>query len=152
MPRVYKRQSLRCDHFVDLKPYRRPNQMGPARDLGRETERHAESLKRELADAWADADGLIAARDADGVGRPGQYIDFETLPNQPLPDLTWSSQGIRLAAAARRAEGETSGTIFVRDEQQDFLNAKLDSSKKRRDGKESVSTCGSRCCPHHEKK
>jgi hypothetical protein len=126
MPSGYKRQHLRVDHFVDLKPYRRPTQMVPAPDLGRETERHAESLKRELAEAWADADGLFAARDADVSGRPGQYIDFETLPNQPLPDLTWSSKGIRLAAAARSAEGATSGTIFVPDEQQDFLNAKLE--------------------------
>src|SRR3546814_6138602 len=73
MPSGYKRQHLRVDHFVDLKPYRRPNQMVPARDLGRETERHAESLKRELAEAWADADGLFAARDADGVGRSEEH-------------------------------------------------------------------------------
>src|SRR3546814_20642311 len=124
MPSGYKRQHLRVDHFVDLKPYRRPNQRVPARDLGRETERHAESLKRELAEAWADADGLFAARDADGVGRPGQYIDFETLHNQPLPDLTWSSKGIRLAAAARSAAGPTTGPAFVPAEQKDILTAR----------------------------
>lgn len=115
--------------------------MVPARDLGRETERHAESLKRELAEAWADADGLFAARDADVAGRAGQYIDFETLPNQPLPDLTWSSKGIRLAAAARSAEGATSGTIFVPDDQQDFLNAKLDEYQSKR---------GTRGTPSHQ--
>src|SRR3546814_18684476 len=118
MPSGYKRQHLRVDHFVDLKPYRRPNQMVPARDLGRETERHAESLKREPAEAWADADGLFAARDADGVGRPGQYIDFETLTNHTLPDLNWSSKGIRLADAASSAEGAPSGTLFGHGAQQ----------------------------------
>src|SRR3546814_18234325 len=112
MPSGYKRQHLRVDHFVDLKPYRRPNQMVPARDLGRETERHAESLKRELAEAWADADGLFAARDAAGVGRPGQSIAFEHLPNPPLPDPTWPCTAIHTAAPAPPAEGRTSGTTF----------------------------------------
>ena len=106
--------------------------MVPTRDVGRETVRHAESLKRQLAEAWADADGILASRDEEVAGKPGQYIDFETLPDQPLPDLTWSSKGIRLAAAARSAERTTTGTIFVPDEQQDFLHAKLDEYQSKR--------------------
>lgn len=141
MPSGYKRQHLRIDRFVDLKPYRRPNRMVPARDLGRETERHAESLKRDLASAWADAAGLIAARDADMTGTPGRYIDFVTLPDQPLPDLNWSSKGIRLASAARSEEGATRGTIFVPDAQQAFLETKLDEYQSNR---------GSRGRPSHE--
>ena len=141
MPSGFKRQHLRIDHFVDLKPYRRPNRMVPARDLGRETERHAESLKRDLAQAWADAEGLLAARDAKGVGAPGRYIDFETLPDQPLPDLTWTSKGIRLASAARSPDGATTGTLFVPDAQQAFLNSKLDEYQNKR---------GSRGRPSHE--
>src|SRR3546814_2710594 len=39
---------------------------------------------------------------------------------------SWSSKGIRLAAAGRPAEGSTTGTIFVPEAQQDFLNTKLD--------------------------
>lgn len=126
MPSGYKRQHLRIDRFVDLKPYKRPNRMVPGRDLGRETERHAESLKRDLAQAWASADGILALRDPDVAGEPGRYIEFETLPEQPLPDLNWSSKGIRLASTARSAEGATIGTIFVPDAQQEFLNTKLD--------------------------
>lgn len=115
--------------------------MVPGRDLGRETERHAESLKRELASAWADAEGMLAARDADVAGTPGRYIDFETLPDQPLPDLTWSSKGIRLASAARSQEGATVGTIFVPDAQQDFLTSKLEEYRSQR---------GTRGRPSHE--
>lgn len=132
MPSGYKRQHLRIDHFVDLKPYKRPNRMVPGRDLGRETERHAESLKRDLAQAWASADGMLALRDPDVAGEPGRYIEFETLPEQPLPDLNWSSKGIRLASTARSAEGATIGTIFVPDAQQEFLNTKLDEYHSRR--------------------
>lgn len=141
MPSGYKRQHLRVDHFVDLKPYRRPNRTVPVRDLGRETERHAEHLKRELASAWADASGLLASRDAQITGDPGRYIDFETLPNQPLPDLCWSSKGIRLASASRSGEGTTKGTLFVPDDQQTFLDAKLDEYQKKR---------GSQGRPSHE--
>ena len=141
MPSGYKRQHLRVDHFVDLKPYRRPNRKVSPRNLGRETERHAESLKRDLAEAWADAEGLLAARDGDIAGAAGRYIDFETLPDQPLPDLNWSSKGIRLAAAGRSAEGSTTGTIFVPDAQQDFLNTKLDEYQLNR---------GSRGVPSHQ--
>lgn len=132
MPSGYKRQHLRIDRFVDLKPYKRPNRMVPGRDLGRETERHAESLKRDLAQAWASADGMLALRDPDVAGEPGRYIEFETLPEQPLPDLNWSSKGIRLASTARSAEGATIGTIFVPDAQQEFLNTKLDEYHSRR--------------------
>lgn len=143
MPSGYKRQHLRIDHFVDLKPYRRPNRLVPVRDLGRETERHAENLKRELAQAWASAEGLTAARDADVAGAPGRYIEFETLPDQPLPDLTWCSKGIRLASAARSNEGATTGTIFVPDAQQEFLNTKL---------AEYQTVRGSRGRPSHDKR
>ncbi|KAK0350876.1 hypothetical protein LTR94_027235, partial [Friedmanniomyces endolithicus] len=106
--------------------------MVPGRDLGRETERHAEGLKREIARAWASAEGILALRDADVVGEPGRYIEFETLPEQPLPDLNWTSKGIRLASVARSDEGATIGTIFVPDTQQEFLDTKLDEYRSNR--------------------
>ncbi|MFC0206677.1 MULTISPECIES: hypothetical protein [Novosphingobium] len=132
MPSGYRRQHLRIDHFVDLKPYKRPNRMVPGRDLGRETERHAESLKRDLAQAWAGAEGILSLRDAQVVGEPGRYIEFETLPEQPLPDLNWTSKGIRLASVARSDEGATIGTIFVPDAQQEFLDMKIDEYQSKR--------------------
>jgi hypothetical protein len=135
MPSGYKRKHLRVDQFVELKPYRRPRRKITAVDLGRETERHAESLKRELAEAWADAESLFAARDAEVIGTSGRYVDFETLPNQLLPDLTWKSKGIRLAAAGRSVDGTTTGTIFVPDGQKDFLDGKLDEYRDKRGAK-----------------
>lgn len=126
---------MRVDQFVELKPYRRPRRKITAVDLGRETERHAESLKRELAEAWADAESLFAARDAEVIGTSGRYVDFETLPNQPLPDLTWKSKGIRLAAAGRSVDGATTGTIFVPDGQKDFIDGKLDEYREKRSAK-----------------
>ena len=54
------RQHLRVERFVDLRPYKRPNRAMGSKDLGRETEQHAEQLKRDFAVAWASTDGLIA--------------------------------------------------------------------------------------------
>ncbi|MFC3215524.1 hypothetical protein [Novosphingobium panipatense] len=108
MPSGYRRQHLRIDHFVDLKPYKRPNRMVPGRDLGRETERHAESLKRDLAQAWAGAEGILSLRDAQVVGEPGRYIEFETLPEQPLPDLNWTSKESGWQASPGRTRGQRS--------------------------------------------
>jgi hypothetical protein len=97
-----------------------------APDPGRETERHAEDLKRQLASAFAATDGLIQGRDGDVVGEAGRYLDFEALPEQPLPNLSWPSKGILLASASRSEEGATQGTIFVPDRAQGFLVEKLD--------------------------
>ena len=126
MPSGYKRQHLRIDHFVDLKPYRRPNRAVLSRAPGRETDRHAEQLKRELAAAWATTVGLVESRDGTIMGVPGRYLDFETLPNQPLPNISWTSKGIRLASASRSSEGAAQGTIFVPDDAQGFMTTKLD--------------------------
>ena len=89
-----------------------------APDPGRETERHAEDLKRQLASAFAATDGLIQESDGDFVGEAGRYLDFEALPEQPLPNLSWPSKGILLASASRSEEGATQGTIFVPDRAQ----------------------------------
>lgn len=105
MPSGYNRHHLHVDKFVDLKAYKRPNRGMAARDLGRETEQHAEQLKRDVAAAWADAEGLVATRDDAFVGEPGIYLDFETMPDQPLPDLNWKSKGILLANADRVGDG-----------------------------------------------
>jgi hypothetical protein len=122
----YIRQHIRVDRFVDLKAYKRPNRGMGAKDLGRETERHAEQLKRDLAASWADADGLVAQRDAEFVGDAGRYVDFDTLPNEPLPDLSWSSKGIRLANASRAGDGIAKGTLYIPEDAKDFIATKLD--------------------------
>lgn len=132
MPSGYKRQHLRIDHFAELKPYKRPNRVVPPRDRGYETEQHAEALKKELASAWAASNELLEARDPDIAGTAGRYLDFETLPDAPVPDLTWSRKGIRLASAARTRSGEVEGTLFVPDEAQNFLVEKLEEYKLQR--------------------
>lgn len=122
----YIRQHLRVERFVDLKPYKRPKRAMGAKDLGRVTEQHAEQLKRDLASAWASTDGIIAERDAAYLGEVGRYVDFDTLPDQPLPDLAWTSKGIRLASASRADDGAAKGTLFVPDAAQAFFDTKLD--------------------------
>lgn len=131
----YIRQHLRIERFVDLRPYKRPNRAMGSKDLGRETEQHAEQLKRDLAVAWASTDGLIAERDAVFTGEAGRYLDFDTLPDQPLPDLAWASKGIRLASASRADDGVAKGTLFVPDDAQSFLDTKLDEYRSNRGDK-----------------
>ena len=128
----YIRQHLRVERFVDLRPYKRPNRAMGSKDLGRETEQHAEQLKRDLAVAWASTDGLIAERDPVFTGEAGRYVDFDTLPDQPLPDLAWASKGIRLASASRADDGVAKGTLFVPDDAQSFLDSKLDEYRSNR--------------------
>lgn len=128
----YIRQHVRVERFVDLKQYQRPKRKIGSKDLGRETERHAEDLKRDLATAWANADGIIAEREGAFAGEPGRYIDFDTLPGQPLPNLDWNSKGIRLASASRAADGIAKGTIYVPNESRSFLDEKLDEYKTKR--------------------
>lgn len=137
MPSGFKRQHLRIDQLVDLKPYQRPKRGMGGRDPGRATEKHAEALKQEIATAWAAANELIEARDGAVAGEAGRYLDFETLPGFPLPDLNWKSKGIRLASAFHSPTGATEGTIFVPDDAQAFLTEKLDEYKTRR-GKRGV--------------
>ena len=132
MPSGYKRQHLRIDHFADLKPYKRPTRGMSRADAGRETEKHAEVLKKDLASAWAATNELIEARDAEIAGTPGRYLDFETLSDFPLPELDWRSKGIRLASALRAREGTIEGTLFVPDKSKEFLSEKLDEYKVQR--------------------
>ena len=135
MPSGYKRQHLRIDHLADLKPYRRPARGMSRADPGRETEQHAETLKKDLASAWAATNELIDARDADVAGTAGRYVDFDTLPEFPLPTLDWTSKGIRLASASRGPDGAVEGTLFVPDQSQNFLAEKLEEYKVRRGAK-----------------
>ncbi|SEK00161.1 Subtilase family protein [Sphingobium sp. AP50] len=140
MPSPFDRSHLNIDAFATAKPYQRPNQ-GPRDGVQRATEQHAENLKRQLATAWADMTSLVSSRDGSPAGNAGTYLDFETLPYQPLPDLTWATQGIRLATADRKSDGTARGTLFVPDTARTFLKEKLDEYRDRR---------GARQRPAHE--
>lgn len=121
------RPHLRIDGFATEAPYQRPRGGGGGRrDYGRAFGQHAEALKRDLATAWADADGLIAQRDA-VVGKAGTYVSFQTALGAPLPNLEWKRDGLRLAAAQRDDAGRTSGTVFVPDDARQALSEKLTS-------------------------
>lgn len=125
MPSPFDRDHLRIDDFATAKAYQRPSQ-GPRDGIERETRRHAENLKRELAAAWAATTDLVAARDSAPVGEVGRYLDFETRPYSPLPDLNWARQGIKLARADRAPDGAVHGTLFVPDKAHVFIEEKLD--------------------------
>ena len=131
MPSPFDRFHLRIDQFATAKDYKRPKQ-GPRQGIQRATEQHAEELKRNLAAAWADTTALIASRDDTPAGDAGTYLDFETLPNVPFPDLNWKKEGIRLASADRSADGVGRGTLFVPDTARDFLDLKLDEYRDKR--------------------
>ncbi|MBS1087321.1 S8 family peptidase [Gluconobacter sphaericus] len=135
MPSGYLRHHIRVDQFINRKPYKRPNRTVKRPDLGRETERHAEKLKRDFAEACASTDELISSRDAKFEGDPGNYIDFETLPNHPLPDLNWTSKGIRLATSGRTGDGNAIGTIYVPEREREFIRTKLNEYQTKRSEK-----------------
>ncbi len=97
---------------------------GGSKDYGRAFGQHAEDLKRDLATAWADVDGLLSQRE-DVVGIEGTYVSFSTAIDAPLPNLEWKRQGLKLAAARRDTEGRAEGTVFVPDTARDFLAEKL---------------------------
>lgn len=119
------RPHLRIDRFATEAPYKRPKGGGGSRrTYGREFGQHAEDLKRDLAAAWADADGLLFQREAP-VGAPGAYVAFQTAVDAPLPTLEWKREGLRLAAADRDDEGRAVGTVFVPDTARGFLDDKL---------------------------
>lgn len=119
------RPHLRIDRFAIEAPYRRPRSGGGGqRNYGREFGQHAEDLKRNLATAWADADGLLFQRDG-VIGEAGTYVSFQTAIDAPLPDLEWKRDGLRLAAAQRDTEGRAAGTVFVPDTARGFLDDKL---------------------------
>ena len=120
-----KKPHLYIDKFAQAVPYRRPKIKFPkAGDFGRTFQQHSEQLKRDAAEAWAQADSLLNGRQ-DPTGTPGGYLSFETARDAQLPNLEWKSEGVRLAAAKRDAEGKTSGAIFVPDTARDFLADKL---------------------------
>lgn len=135
MANEFKRKHISVDQFVQLKPYKRPSRSMGTKDYGRETEQHAENLKREAAQAWTSADSLIASRDADFSGNPGRYLEFETADDGPPPDLSWKTKGIRLANVDTTHNGVTQGVIFVPDNAQEFFETKLDEYKEGRTGK-----------------
>lgn len=119
------RPHLRIDRFAAEAPYQRPRSGGSARNTyGRAFGQHAEDLKRDLATAWADADGLLFQREGP-VGDAGAYVAFQTAVGARLPELEWKREGLRLAAASRDDEGRAVGTVFVPDTARGFLDEKL---------------------------
>ena len=87
MANDFERPHLRIDRFASRLDYRGKG-IGGGKDYGRAFDQHAESLKRDAATAWADADSLLGHR-AEAVGAPGAYLAFETAPGANLPDLEW---------------------------------------------------------------
>lgn len=140
MPSPFDRSHLRIDGFATAKAYQ-SHRPPPRNGLNRATAQHAEGLKRELASAWAAVTDLTAARDEVPVGKPGRYLDFEVLPFQPLPNLEWAREDIRLARTMRFPDGSAYGTLYVPDASRQSLVDRLDEYKTRR---------GTRGRPAHE--
>lgn len=121
----FELKHIRIEAFAEARDYQRPNSGGAKRDYGRETERHAEALKRGIAEAFAEAGTLLASRSAETEGDPGAYVGFKTAVDSPLPSLEWAREGIRLATADRSEDGSIAASIFVPDRSREHLEKKL---------------------------
>lgn len=122
---------IQIGRFASPAPYRRPKRRLTTPDYGRTFEQHAEALKRNVAEAWASADSLLAVREHP-EGIPGTYLSFDTAEGAALPDLEWKSKGMRLAAAKRDESGRASAAVFVPDTARQFLQDKIDEYGKNR--------------------
>jgi hypothetical protein len=122
----YSLPHIRIERFRRVSDYRPPGQKIDRRPSGHERFSHGRKLSGELAQALAAAHRIIETRD-DGVaeGRSGTYLEVETPPGDDLPDLTWTSQGIRLGAIRVTEDGAQMGGLFVPATAEAFLADKV---------------------------
>jgi hypothetical protein len=104
----------------------------PLRDMSRlrfhrDRNVHGPKLEGELAAALSAAHSLLIARDPQiQSGTAGVYLEVESAKDVKLPDLTWSSQDIRLGAVRIDKTGVEVGTLFVPEKAEDFLTLKVE--------------------------
>jgi hypothetical protein len=122
----YSLPHIRIESFRKISDYRPPGLKIEPRPSTHERFSHGAKLSGELSQALAAAHRIIQARDhAVGEGRAGTYLEIETSPGDALPDLTWTSQGIRLGAI-RATDNETQvGGLFVPTTAESFLADKV---------------------------
>ncbi|MFM9850376.1 MAG: S8 family peptidase [Hyphomicrobiaceae bacterium] len=122
----YSLPHIRIERFRKVADYRPPGQAIESKPSDRERFSHGRKLSGELAQALAVAHRIIEGRDeAVAEGRSGTYLEVETSPGDDLPDLTWTSQGIRLGAIRVTEDGAQVGGLFVPSTAETFLAGKV---------------------------
>lgn len=93
----------------------------------RDRDIHGPKLEGDLTTAFAVAQKLLTERDPQvQAGKPGVYLEVESVEGVKLPDLNWSSQDIRLGALRINETGAEVGALFVPTESEGFLTLKVE--------------------------
>lgn len=125
-PFAHNLKHIRVEDFRSETSYSPPSRDMSGVSSGRNRAIHGPKLENELASAFARANELLTARDPEILsGDGGVYVAVESAEDKKLPDLSWSSKGIRLGALSVTETGSESGTLFVPASAESFLTEKV---------------------------
>ena len=118
-------------HFR-IEAFSKPSRYSPRKTgrtespLTQDRQSHSVRLSGELSAAFNAARSRVASRTlATHRKRPGVYVEIQSQPGQPIPELTWMKKGLRLGAVRTTAANAQVGSLFIPDKARDFLEEKL---------------------------
>ncbi|MBB5346154.1 S8 family peptidase [Tunturibacter empetritectus] len=83
-------------------------------------------MSREFSAAYDAARQRVGAQLANARRkRPGVYVEVQSLPGRPMPELVWMTKGVRLGAVRPAAEESQIASLFVPDSAKEFFGEKL---------------------------
>ncbi len=123
----YRLKHIRIERFRVEAPFSPPRRDLSSAGVARDRNVHAPKLAGDLAAAFAKAHELLTSRDPVlEVGSAGIYLEVEGSEGRKLPDLDWTSQGIRLGALRVNETGAEVGALYVPTSAEEFLTLKVD--------------------------
>lgn len=123
---LYRLDHFRVEGFQTATGYRPPARDMSEVSVARDRSRHAPRLQAELAQALQTAKlALDLRRPEISQGDAGVYLQVESQPGGQLPDLNWSSKGLRLGAVRRNEHQAEVGAWFVPESAEGFLDERL---------------------------
>lgn len=119
---------FRIEPFQRSDRYKVPPSGRDPAGAGRDRKVEGARLTREFSAAYDAARQQVGAQLVnDRRKRSGVYIEVQSVPGQPIPELVWMSKGVRLGAV-RPAENHTEiATVFVPHEAKEFIEKGLHS-------------------------
>ena len=114
---------FRIERFQRSERYTPPPAGRPDVEPANQRQVQGERLSREFSQAYDAARQRVGAQLVNARRkRSGVYVEVQSVPGEPIPELTWMKRGVRLGAVRQAENNAQIASVFIPDASRDFIS------------------------------
>lgn len=119
---------FRIERFSRSERYTPPPAGRPDAEPANQRQAQGERLSREFSRAYDAARQRVGAQLVNARRKQsGIYVEIQSVPGQPIPELTWMRKGVRLGAVRQTENNAQIASVFIPDASREFISESIQS-------------------------